>query len=365
MKTSLLALTACLIVSGALAVPPKKPTRPAIPPPANRPIVLGTKQLPGDFGKIGTTYTVGKADPLNITVLSASYTIDRFMADTVADGPNTSVMPPAGKKRLVVRMTVQNPNKADAIPSLSLTAVTPEGNNSEWPLSFTARTMSELSKQTLKPGQKIDVIATILVDGQAPVHKLLIGRGGEDQAAVVRYDLRGKIATLPTWAGAGPQSLDTIAGIRDCVMPAQHFDIGVRGYEWTDDKLDSEEGPSEGFRFLVVHLSFYGSGTMEPVNGGTLGVRLVTDDNQKLDREFPGGVGGFLLARRNASGSGELGKGERADYRIYFKVPRDVQLKHLLLKDEKGSGRTFSFPMGQDWFEIRDCVRSIRGPLAP
>jgi hypothetical protein len=46
--------------SAAPAPPPrrKKPTGP---------VVLGTTQLPGDFGQLGTTYTIGKAEPINFT----------------------------------------------------------------------------------------------------------------------------------------------------------------------------------------------------------------------------------------------------------------------------------------------------------
>ena len=37
----------------------------------NSAVVLGTTQIPGDFGKFGQTYTVGKSDPINFTLKSA------------------------------------------------------------------------------------------------------------------------------------------------------------------------------------------------------------------------------------------------------------------------------------------------------
>lgn len=52
---------------------PKKaaPVKPVAAP--GKPIILGTTQLPGDFGKLGTTYTIGNSEPINFTLRSAEY----------------------------------------------------------------------------------------------------------------------------------------------------------------------------------------------------------------------------------------------------------------------------------------------------
>ena len=54
----------------------KKPAakKPA-PKKAGGPVVLGTTQLPGEFGKLGTTYTIGKRNPINFTLKSADYSV--------------------------------------------------------------------------------------------------------------------------------------------------------------------------------------------------------------------------------------------------------------------------------------------------
>ncbi len=118
---------------------------------------------------------------------------------------------------------------------LKLTAVTPDSTSSE----------------------KFDVIALVTVPAKEPIHKLIVQR--EDGTAVIRYDLTGKIAALPAWAGAGA----------------------------------------------------------------------------------------------------ELNKGEKQNIRVFFRVPRDANPKTITITDRE-TGRSIAFPTSQDWFEIRDCVRSLR-----
>src|SRR5689334_6242046 len=79
-----------------------KPAKPAAKP-SGGPVVLGTKQLPGDFGQFGTTYTIGKTRPVNFTLRSAEYTTTPFYV-----GNNTWV-PKADEKLLVLHYTVHNP----------------------------------------------------------------------------------------------------------------------------------------------------------------------------------------------------------------------------------------------------------------
>src|ERR687890_139687 len=73
------------LCGAALAAPAKKPAakKPAPTaakkPAAGGPIVLGTTQLPGDFGQLGTTYTIGKDTPINFTLRSAEYTVAPFV----------------------------------------------------------------------------------------------------------------------------------------------------------------------------------------------------------------------------------------------------------------------------------------------
>lgn len=82
--------------------PPTKTAGPAKKPGVG-PIVLGTTQLPGDFGKIGQTYTVGKNEPINLTLDSVRYAADRFVV------AGSTTVPKADQKLLVLRYTIHNP----------------------------------------------------------------------------------------------------------------------------------------------------------------------------------------------------------------------------------------------------------------
>ncbi|PNA17263.1 hypothetical protein C1X78_26055, partial [Pseudomonas sp. MPR-R1B] len=72
-----------------------------------KPIVLGTQQLPGEFGKFGTTYTIGKQNPLNFTLVSATYRADRFIGADFT-GNRFAWVPDASQKLLVIEYSVQN-----------------------------------------------------------------------------------------------------------------------------------------------------------------------------------------------------------------------------------------------------------------
>lgn len=168
----------------------------------------------------------------------------------------------------------------------------------------------------LKPGQKLDVIALVTVPAKEPIHKLIVQR--EDGTPVIRYDLTGKIAALPAWAGAGAASKDTIAGIRDCVMSVAWFELGLRGLEWSEAKIDGDEEPGEGNHFLVAHLSFQSLADKVGLNFGTFDMTLATEDGQKI-----------------------------------------AKAKTITISDRE-TGRSIVFSTSQDWFEIRDCIRTIR-----
>ncbi|WP_394793350.1 hypothetical protein [Armatimonas sp.] len=358
---SLLSLLSLPTLAPAQTAKPKP--KPATPPvqilDSSRPVVLGTKQLPGDFGKLGTTYTIGKASPLNLTVISAEYSTNHWVYESAFSGVLHG-QPKSDEKTLLLKLTVQNPTQQPLALNpgdLKLTAVTPDSTSSEKFVLINPKTTKECLNLPLKPGQKLDVIALVTVPAKEPIHKLIVQR--EDGTAVVRYDLMDKITALPSWAGTGAVSKEVIAGIRDCVMPTGWFDLGLRGLEWSQAKIDGDEEPGEGNRFLVAHLSFASLAEKIGLNFGTFDMAVTTDDGQKIVKETPGGTGGFLLETRLASFSGELNKGEKQNIRVFFRVPRDANPKTITITDRE-TGRSIAFPTSQDWFEIRDCVRSLR-----
>ena len=349
MKTITLSLVALLSV----------PTLTLAQTAQQRPVVLGTKQLPGDFGKLGTTYTIGKGSPLNLTLTGAEYTTDHWVYESAFSGVLHG-QPKAEEKTLLLKLTVQNPTQQPLALNpgeLKLTAVTPDSTSSERYVLINPKTTKECLNLPLKPGQKLDVIALVTVPAKEPIHKLIVQR--EDGTPVIRYDLTGKITALPAWAGVGAESKDTIAGIRDCVMPTAWFELGLRGLEWSEAKIDGDEEPGEGNRFLVAHLSFQALADKAGLNFSTFDMTLTTEEGQKIVKETTGGTGGFLLETRLVPFSSELDKGQKQNIRVFFRVPKDAKPKTITITDRE-TGRSVALPTSQDWFEIRDCVRTIR-----
>lgn len=355
---ALLSLPTAALAQGGKAKPKPKAANTSILD-SSRPIVLGTKQLAGDFGKLSATYTLGKSTPLNITINSAAFSVDNSAYESAFEGMLHG-QPKVEEKCLLLRLTIQNPTPETLTLSpggLKLTAVTPDGTSSERFVLLNPKTQKECLNLPLKPGQKVEVLARGFVPAKEPIQKLIVQR--EEGTPVVRYDLTGKITALPSWAGAGAEAKDVIAGIRDCVMPAAWFDVGLRGLAFTEAKLDGETEAGEGNHFLVAHLTFIANTNKTPLSFGTFEMVLTTDDGQKIAKEAPGGIGGFLLESRPAVFSGELNKNEKQNIRVFFRVPKDATPKTLTLTDT-ATGRSIAFPTSQDWFEIRDCVRSVR-----
>ena len=166
------------------------PVKPAAGP--SKTIVLGTTQLPGDFGKMGTTYTIGKSEPVNFTLKSADYSITPWMV-----GGSVSV-PKANQKLLILHYTIQNPLPKEQSYSgnrVRFTTVDAQDENQEMISSIAREGTTENLTISLKPAQKIDVTAAIMVSADGVVPKLIVER--EQGAPVIRYDLRGKVTPLP------------------------------------------------------------------------------------------------------------------------------------------------------------------------
>ena len=121
----LVALVSLPTLALAQTAKPKPKTAPPAAPQTGGPIVLGTRQLPGDFGKLGTTYTIGKESPLNLTLTGAEYTTDHWIYESAFAGVLHS-QPKADEKFLLMRLTVQNPTqKPLALSPDGMTPTTP------------------------------------------------------------------------------------------------------------------------------------------------------------------------------------------------------------------------------------------------
>lgn len=320
---------------------PKKPVvkAPAPPPPAGGPVVLGTKQLPGDFGKIGTTYTIGIAEPVNFTLKSAEYTITPF---TVGNG---TTVPKADQKLLVLHYTIHNPLPREQRyywAQMRFTAVDAQDKNQEMLSAVCREGTTEPLDISLKPAQKIDVVAAILVPAEGVVPKLIVAR--ETSAPVIRYDLRGKVAALPA-AIAPPPGIDApkvVAAVPGAFYPTGVFEMRLDEIAYVSGELNRRPA-GEGKRYLTA--------TFTIKNRTRQNQRcywgLFVADMKDADGEKTPYTQALLKASRDESVDTNIAPGEEIRARLLFPIPVNVTAKSVRVLEavavQDDDARSFSF----------------------
>ncbi len=327
----------------AKKAPAKKPA-PTTKPTASKTglIVLGTKQLPGDFGQFGQTYTVGRQEPINITLRSAEYTTARFNIDTNAHIPSSE------QKLLVLHYTLHNPNPSEQKVywgSLKFTAVDSKDVNHEFIQGITREGTTEAVDLLLKPAQKLEVQSAILVPAAGVIPKLILQR--EEGAPVVRYDLRGKVKPLPApFADPADPSGATALAVAPAQVgtyyPCGNFDIKLDEVAYTRAPLgvgESAQAPEDGKRYVTLTFTFRNATNSEQrYYWATFVPELVDSDGEKA--EYPQIL---LKPKRNESAEGHVKPGEEARARIFFTLPDDAAARTLTLAEELGNDPTHRY----------------------
>ena len=188
MKTLRLRLVPIAVVALACAAAPAQKTTAKKPPVR---AVAGTAQLPGDNGKMGRAYTLGKQYRLNLTLTGARYSKARWSHGNDTAAPNQ------GQKLLILSFEVQNPNRETTHfgeGTLKFTAIDGEGANHEGEFGVVQKGRAEDFEINLKPAQRVEAETAILVPAKGPVPKLMVAH--QSGGGVVRYDLRGLVTPL-------------------------------------------------------------------------------------------------------------------------------------------------------------------------
>ncbi len=322
------------------ATPPIKttPTKPT------GPIVLGTTQLPGDFGQFGTTYTIGQHEPINFTLKSAEYSI---VPVTIG---NMTWVPKADEKLLVLHYTVHNPNPAEFGYdwwSIRFIVVDGKDTNHEYIQAIGREGTTERLSIRLKPAQKIDVYAAVVVPANGVVPKLMVER--EKGAPIIRYDLRGKVTALP--APVADESDSTGATVRPVIaVPAGVsqqigvFDVKIDQVSYVEGPL-GRQTPKPGMRWMTATVNVKNkSGRNERYVWSDFRAELVDADGEKTPA-----VQALVKASRDEVAYGEVAPGEEARFRFLFPVPQNVTGKMLRLAEGKmvhaTTARVFSFDL--------------------
>lgn len=310
--------------------PPKKSQG---APKKDGPVVLGTNQLPGEFGVFGRDYTIGTEAPLNFNLVSAEYRADRFVGENSV-GELASWIPLKSQKLLVLKYTVQNPNNRDTrlwYLSFKLIAVSADDQNTQQVNLPWVGNNTKYQDMQLKPAQKVTLTAAILVPAEGEVPKLIVQRGFDDKAAVVRYDLRGKVAKIKdsAWSADGFTTNDTIDAKLDTYYPWNGADIQINGI---DDSLGSKFADlkaERGQKLIAIKLKARG---VTPVFGrvwyGQFSVRLKTSDGETTEvRPYSN----LFRGGREENFDGVVPNGEEQGLRLIAAIPEGVRVEGLTL----------------------------------
>ena len=294
--------------------------------------MLGTKHLPGAFGKIGTTYTVGKESPLNFTLVSSEYKADRFVGGEFT-GMTYSWVPEKTQKLLVIHYTVQNPLSHDqnlTYQSWTLTAVSADDQNSKILNKPWIGSNTKYQDVTLKPGQKVSVTAAFFVPAAGETPKLIVQRGFDDKAAVVRYDLRGKVAKLAAgWSDDGFTAKEQINMTPAGKYPIGGFDFAIASVEQAASTITLDD-PDRTRDQWVIKFNLSGV-SPDPSRFwyGALKIRVKTEDGDIVEvRNYQR----LLRASRDEVFDGQIPVRETMTLRFVMELPKGSKPKSLTIQ---------------------------------
>lgn len=312
---------------------------PSATPPAGGTTSAGTVQLAGDNGELGKVYSLIKDNPIYFSLKSAEFTVAQVrMGDSL-------YTPKADEKLLLLRFTVQNPQKTEMYvrgDSLRITAVDAMNVNQEchgiW---ADAETRNALG-MTLKPAQKIEVYTVIKVPAKGTVPKLMVLPPGDNMGPILRYDLRGKVTGLkapfadPADA-TGATALTTVKSTLATVNPCENYDVTVEKFSTTKEKLADDE-LEEGAQFLVVTLLLKNKSPNEVyTRWDTFTPVLTSTDGEEIEYK------GMLLGTANRAFSQNVKGDQEVRVRLYFSMPAEVKPQTLSIKENES--RTYELPV--------------------
>jgi len=331
---ALVLITALMAATTALAAtkPKAKPKPPAKKPaPKVAPhYVKGTTQLAGEWAVFGTTYTLGKSDPWNITMKSAEYTIEPILIGERIYIPN------ADQKLLVLHYNMHNPQKGEALlrfDTLAMTAVDAKDQNWEYIRELGAEKTKERVQVELKPAQKLDVYTAVLVPAAGVMPKLIVKSYDE---TVLRYDLRGKVKGMSAPFAdpndnSGATALQSIPAQVGTSYPLGNFDLKLESASFSDKPVGDQE-LEEGARNLVLICSAKNrSKDKSLLRFDTFNCKLTDADGVEVEWNQ-----NMYSASRDATIQTDVEPGQEIRFRYACPVPKDVKLKSLSIREEEG-----------------------------
>ena len=291
---------------------------------------LGTSQLPGEDGVLGTLYTMRTGSPLYFNLLRAEYTTSQVVIG------QRLFTPKEDQKLLVLHFTVQNPQKNDLNvrhDSLRFMVVDAMNVNHDYVRAWGDEENRQDLNMMLKPAQKVAGYTVIEVPARGVIPKLMVTSGMDNDGPVLRYDLREKVEKLPAPIAdpadpSGATALTSVPAQVGTAYPYQAFDITIEKFAYTTDPLN-ERAPEKDGRYLVVTA--------------LLKNKAPTDQNCRLDMVKPTLTGedgeilryqGMLLATVDRPIAQMLKPDQEMRVRMYFSVTKGSTARALALKQQ-------------------------------
>jgi hypothetical protein len=339
MKTTILTIAAIAALAvGASAQTSKTKATQSKPKPENK-ATKGTVQMAGDNGKLNTTYTIGKVDPINITITDVRFSVVREIVGKDVLAPSKE------EKLMVIDFTAHNPNpKATAFNggSLKFTGVDQESVNRDHKYYFTRAKTGEIFNTELKPAQKVELRTVIVAPAAGTVPKLILEhRSG---GPVLRIDTKPYLKPLDaTFADpkdeTGMTTLDTIKAQNDTYYPLPQIDIKVNAQEVA--KHGNRFGPNTtgaGRTYASVKVHLKG---MSPQPAFLrFNAELVDEDGGKHQ------VVKWAPASTEDHFGSRVELDEEVAVRFVAVIPENVKIKAIRIVDASGKlSRMFVFPV--------------------
>ncbi|MBS1706760.1 MAG: hypothetical protein JST40_12890 [Armatimonadetes bacterium] len=293
----------------------------------------GTVQMPGDNGKLKTTYQLGeKNNELHFTLESAAFAMSYA-------APEDTYLAQENQRLLVLTYTVQNPLNTEAklnLRSFKFTVVSPEDQNFDFNGYILNAATKKRLDQSLKPAQKVKVIAVIPIHAVGPVNKLIVQRG--QNTPVLRYDLTDKVEKLVSVFSKDGVDANPNGGT---VTVGQPFDM--KGFMVSFDEVkitkDPVKGyaPSKDYSYIVVRLSFANK-LMAP---NPVGFQYFTPELKDAGGQVHSWNRDILGVFTDDTFSAQVDPDATVTARYYFQVPDKVLVAPLKLKFLEASCNRF------------------------
>lgn len=299
-------------------------------------VVLGTKQLGGeDNAKIGVTYTLGKRDPINVTLNSVDYSVEPIYYD------KNMLVPNVDQKFMILRYTLHNPNPRDRGLGWStneIFAVDMDNTNWRFACSVGMKDSGKQCNMKLKPGQKTEVYTHIQVPAKGEIPKIVFQ---SPDKLVLRYQVAGKVKPLPAPVvdpadPTGATPLEKVPAQIGTYYNLKYLTVKLDSIAFTTDKVKDRLAP-KGKRYLVIAGSIKNT-TIIPqgIAWSTVKAKLTDADGGEIRWN-----GNLLYASRDDSLNAKLEPGQEIRFRWFFEVPEAAGLQSLSVS--QSGGRDFVY----------------------